>query len=202
VSAEDEAFMRRALALALDGLGRVAPNPSVGCVLVRDGVVMGEGRTGDGGRPHAEEAALAQAGAGARGSTAYVTLEPCARRTSGAPSCSALLAQAGVKRAVVATVDPHPNAAGAGLAALETAGAAVEVGLLAGEAEALNAGFFSLVRTGRALVVTERADAGLTLEGGETLETALLRAGKSGLTRVTLSRSSTDARSGGIGRFD
>jgi len=138
----DDAFMRRALALAAPGVGRTGDNPSVGCVIVKDGLVAGEGATADCGRPHAEEQALAQAG-DARGATAYVTLEPCAHRSSGAVSCSDLLIQAHVSRAVIATRDPHPMAAGVGIERLRAAGVAVEIGVLETEARAQNASFFA-----------------------------------------------------------
>ena len=130
------------LGLARRGLGRVWPNPAVGCVLVADGRVVGRGRTGDGGRPHAEVAALAQAGALARGATAYVTLEPCVH-TGRTPPCTEALIAAGVARVVVAIEDPDPRVNGAGVEALRAAGIAVEVGCLAGEAVALNRGFLT-----------------------------------------------------------
>ena len=133
--------MQRALALAAPYAGRTGANPSVGCVIVAGDVIVGEAATAEGGRPHAEEQALAQAGARARGATAYVTLEPCARRSSSAASCSDLLIQAGVARVVIATRDPHPNAAGAGIARLQAAGVQVEEGDLEAEARALNADF-------------------------------------------------------------
>jgi diaminohydroxyphosphoribosylaminopyrimidine deaminase / 5-amino-6-(5-phosphoribosylamino)uracil reductase len=152
----DTGWMRVALGLARRGLGRVWPNPAVGCVLVADGRVVGRGRTGDGGRPHAEVAALAEAGARARGATAYVTLEPCAHTGRTAPCTEALIA-AGVARAVVATEDPDPRVNGAGVAALRAAGLAVEVGCLAGEAVALNRGFLSRVTTGRPMLTLKLA---------------------------------------------
>lgn len=135
--ADDEIHMRAAIALARANLGRTAENPSVGCVIVKDGAVVGEGATGVGGRPHAEEVALDQAGAAARGATAYVTLEPCARRTSGAPSCSQRLAAAGVARVVIACEDASPYAAGAGVARLSAAGIETDLGLLAQDASQL-----------------------------------------------------------------
>jgi pyrimidine deaminase RibD-like protein len=136
-------FMQRALSLALPGVGRTGDNPSVGCVIVKDGVVVGEGATADGGRPHAEELALLAAGVNARGATAYVTLEPCAKRSTGVASCSDRLIQAGVARVVIATGDPHPFAAGVGVERLRAAGVAVETGVLADEARAMNATFFA-----------------------------------------------------------
>ena len=133
--------MRRAIALARTNLGRTAENPSVGCVLVSDGRVVGEGATGEGGRPHAEEIALAQAGAAASGATAYVTLEPCGERSSGAPSCSQRLASAKVGRVVVACEDPSPYAAASGIARLRAAGIDVDLGLLKEEAGLLYAAY-------------------------------------------------------------
>jgi diaminohydroxyphosphoribosylaminopyrimidine deaminase/5-amino-6-(5-phosphoribosylamino)uracil reductase len=133
----DEAWMRRAIALARAHLGQTGDNPSVGCVIVRDGVVVGEGATQPGGRPHAEEQALDQAGEAARGATAYVTLEPCGERSSGAASCGELLARAGVTRVVIACEDPSVLAAGRGLQRLRDAGIAAEVGLLSDEASPL-----------------------------------------------------------------
>ena len=147
--------MDRALALARARLGRTAPNPAVGCVITRTGVIVGEGATGEGGRPHAEERALDAAGDRARSATAYVTLEPCARRSSGAPSCSARLIEAGVRRVVIACDDPHPNAGGAGVALMRDAGLTVEAGLRQAEAEELNAGFFQVVRAGRPLLAID-----------------------------------------------
>lgn len=139
----DAEFMRRALALAAPNVGRTGDNPSVGCVIVATGGVVAEAATAEGGRPHAEETALASAGAQARGATAYVTLEPCARRSAGGASCADLLIQAGVTRVVIAASDPHPNAAGAGVERLRAAGVQVEIGLLGAEARAQNAAFLS-----------------------------------------------------------
>jgi diaminohydroxyphosphoribosylaminopyrimidine deaminase/5-amino-6-(5-phosphoribosylamino)uracil reductase len=139
----DLAHMRRALDLAARMVGATAPNPAVGCVIVKDSAIVGEAATASGGRPHAEEQALAQAGQSARGATAYITLEPCAQRSSGAPSCSDLLLQAGIARVVIAASDPHPLAAGVGPARLRAAGVTVEKGLMAAEASAQNAAFFA-----------------------------------------------------------
>lgn len=129
--------MRRAIALAAPGVGMTADNPSVGCVIVKDGVVVGEGATAPGGRPHAEEQALSRAGHSARGATAYVTLEPCGERSSGGRSCSELLVAAGVVRVVVACEDASSYAAGRGSARLKDAGIAVDTGLLTAEASVL-----------------------------------------------------------------
>jgi diaminohydroxyphosphoribosylaminopyrimidine deaminase/5-amino-6-(5-phosphoribosylamino)uracil reductase len=128
----DEAHMRRAIQVAQANLGKTAPNPVVGCVIVRDGVLLGEAATAPGGRPHAEERALQQIDA--RGATAYVTLEPCGARSTGAASCSLRLVEAGVTRVVIACEDPSPFASGQGIERLKAAGIAVETGLLAAEA--------------------------------------------------------------------
>ena len=104
---------------------------------------MGEGATAEGGRPHAEELALAQASEGARGGDVYVTLEPCAKRSNGALSCADRLIEAGVTRVVIAARDPHPYAAGVGIERLRAAGIVVEVGVLEAEARAQNADFFA-----------------------------------------------------------
>jgi diaminohydroxyphosphoribosylaminopyrimidine deaminase/5-amino-6-(5-phosphoribosylamino)uracil reductase len=133
----DEAHMRRAIALAAERIGRTAENPAVGCVIVKDGAVVGEGATGLGGRPHAEEAALEQAGARARGAVAYVTLEPCGARSSGAASCSERLVAAGVARVEIACEDASPYAAGRGLARLRESGIETHLGLLRAEAAGL-----------------------------------------------------------------
>lgn len=140
--------MRHALALAARGLGRVWPNPAVGCVIVREGRVVGRGWTADGGRPHAEVRALGQAGEAARGATAHVTLEPCAHHGQ-TPPCADALAAAGIARVVVATRDPDPRVNGAGIARLRQAGIEVEEGLCEAPARALNAGFFLRVGQGR-----------------------------------------------------
>jgi diaminohydroxyphosphoribosylaminopyrimidine deaminase/5-amino-6-(5-phosphoribosylamino)uracil reductase len=124
----DDRFMGLALTLGRRGLGRVWPNPAVGCVIVKEGRVIGRGWTRDGGRPHAERVALDQAGDAARGATAYVTLEPC-NHTGQTPPCSGALVAAGVARVVVATEDPDPRTAGAGIATLRAAGIEVATGL-------------------------------------------------------------------------
>jgi len=133
--------MRRAIAVALTNLGKTAPNPVVGCVLVRDGQVLAEAATAPGGRPHAEEQALQDIDA--RGATAYVTLEPCGERSSGVPSCSERLVAAGVARVVYACEDTSPLASGRGSERLVAAGVLVERGLLAEQAfEALRYGLW------------------------------------------------------------
>lgn len=149
-SAADHAHMARALQLARRGLLSTTPNPRVGCVLVRDGVVIGEGWHEKAGAPHAEVNALAQVspGATARGATAYVTLEPCSHfgRT---PPCADALIAAGVARVIAAMVDPNPQVAGQGMARLAAAGIATASGLLEAEARELNVGFVSRMTRGR-----------------------------------------------------
>jgi diaminohydroxyphosphoribosylaminopyrimidine deaminase/5-amino-6-(5-phosphoribosylamino)uracil reductase len=144
--ADDIVFMRRALELAGARLGRTGDNPAVGCVVAKDGVVLAEAATAEGGRPHAEEQALEAAGEAARGAVAYVTLEPCGERSSGAPSCAERLIRAGVARVVVAASDPSAKASGRGLERLRSAGAPVELGLLEGEAAPLYADYARSVR--------------------------------------------------------
>ncbi len=158
---DDPSHMHAALALARRGLGQCWPNPSVGCVIVRDGRVVGRGATAPGGRPHAETLALAMAGAAARGATAYVTLEPCGHHGR-TPPCSEALIAAGVARVVAALRDPDPRVDGQGLTRLRAAGIAVAEGMLAAEAEEVNAGFFSRLRRNRPLVTLKLAS---TLDG-------------------------------------
>ncbi|HYH38507.1 MAG TPA: bifunctional diaminohydroxyphosphoribosylaminopyrimidine deaminase/5-amino-6-(5-phosphoribosylamino)uracil reductase RibD [Azospirillum sp.] len=160
-SADDLHHMRAALALAARGLGTTAPNPSVGCVLVKDGVVVGRGWTQPGGRPHGETEALTRAGDAARGSTAYVTLEPCNHHGK-TPPCSEALIAAGVARVVIACEDPDPRVAGGGIKRLREAGVEVVTGVCADEAWELNRGFFSRILHGRPLVTLKLAT---TLDG-------------------------------------
>ncbi|MEL6186707.1 MAG: bifunctional diaminohydroxyphosphoribosylaminopyrimidine deaminase/5-amino-6-(5-phosphoribosylamino)uracil reductase RibD, partial [Myxococcota bacterium] len=149
--------MDQALALAEAGLGRVWPNPSVGCVIVREGTVVGRGATQPGGRPHAEVVALAEAAERAQGATAYVSLEPCAHYGKTPPCANALIA-AGVTGCVVALVDPDPRVDGKGLAKLRAAGVHVELGPGEQRARTINEGFFLRVRAGRPLVTVARAE--------------------------------------------
>jgi diaminohydroxyphosphoribosylaminopyrimidine deaminase/5-amino-6-(5-phosphoribosylamino)uracil reductase len=139
----DLVWMRQALELAASMAGRTAPNPTVGCVIVLNDAIVARAATGENGRPHAEEIALAAAGGAARGARVYLTLEPCARRSSGAPACAQLLQDAGVARVLIGARDPHPFAAGAGIELLQAAGIEVETGLLEAEARALNRDFLS-----------------------------------------------------------
>ncbi len=155
-AAADQRAMEAALALARRGLGSVWPNPSVGCVIVKDGVVVGRGWTRPGGRPHAETEALAAAGEAAKGATAYVTLEPCGHHGQTGPCADAIIA-AGIARVVVAVSDPDPRVSGRGLARLVAAGVAVETGLLAEAAAEVNQGYLLRVNSGRPMVTLKLA---------------------------------------------
>lgn len=147
-SSVDHSMMARALQLAEQGLWTTSPNPRVGCVLLREGWIVGEGWHEKAGQPHAEVHALRAAGPKARGATAYVTLEPCSHHGRTPPCAEALIA-AGVSRVVVAMVDPNPLVAGKGLALLQTAGIATAQGLLENEARELNIGFVARMTRGR-----------------------------------------------------
>lgn len=146
-------MMRAALALARRSLGRTWPNPAVGCVIVRDGQVIARGRTREGGRPHAEADAIAEAakaGQSLKGATAYVTLEPCSHHGR-TPPCAEALVAAGIARVVSSLEDPDPRVKGQGHARLKSAGIAVEVGEGAAEAAEINGGFLLRIREGRPL---------------------------------------------------
>ncbi|WP_319826347.1 bifunctional diaminohydroxyphosphoribosylaminopyrimidine deaminase/5-amino-6-(5-phosphoribosylamino)uracil reductase RibD [Thalassovita sp.] len=145
---DDTRFMRLALSLGRRGMGNTWPNPAVGCVIVRDGRIVGRGWTQPGGRPHAETQALAQAGDLARGATAYVTLEPCAHHGATPPCAEALIA-AGVARVVSPLADNDPRVNGQGFAMLRAAGITVDTGLLADQAARDHAGFFLRNDAGR-----------------------------------------------------
>jgi diaminohydroxyphosphoribosylaminopyrimidine deaminase/5-amino-6-(5-phosphoribosylamino)uracil reductase len=163
--------MRHALRLAARAVGRSAPNPAVGCIIVsRSGHIAGRGWTQPGGRPHAETVALAQAGSLARGSTAYVTLEPCAHHGQ-TPPCADALVTAGIARAVCAVGDPDARVNGRGFARLEAAGVSVVRGVLEAEARALNAGFFHarlLKRPLVALKIAQSADGFVADQNGNS----------------------------------
>ena len=143
----DARYMARALELARRGRFTTTPNPNVGCVIVRDGTIVGEGWHQRAGEPHSEVHARRMAGEQARGATAYVTLEPCSHHGRTPPCCDALIA-AGVSRVVAAMQDPNPQVAGRGLWRLQQAGIEVSHGLMMAEAEALNRGFLKRMRTG------------------------------------------------------
>lgn len=161
----DSHFMDIALRLAAQALGTTAPNPAVGCLIVREGgkepVVIARGATARGGRPHAEAVALSRAQGAAKGATAYVSLEPCAHRGA-TPPCANALIKAGIARAVIATRDPDPRVAGRGIDALRQAGLALRLGVREAEAKALNVGFFKCVTEGRPFVTLKIA---ATLDG-------------------------------------
>ena len=153
---DDRRYMALALSLGARGLGQVWPNPAVGCVIVKDGRIVGRGRTAPGGRPHAEPQALAQAGAAARGATVYVTLEPCAHFGK-TPPCARALIEAGVSRVVSALEDPDPRVDGGGHEMLRAAGIAVETGVMADEARAAQIGFLTRITQGRPMVTLKLA---------------------------------------------
>lgn len=183
--------MRAAIALAHRGLGTVWPNPSVGCVIVKDGRIVGRGWTQPGGRPHGETEALARAGAAARGATAYASLEPCCHWGK-TPPCSDALIAAGVARVVVPIEDPDPRVRGGGVARLRAAGVAVTTGVGAAEASALNAGFLLRIGEGRPFVTLKLAS---TLDGRIATHTGESRwiTGPEARARSHLLRAENDA---------
>jgi diaminohydroxyphosphoribosylaminopyrimidine deaminase/5-amino-6-(5-phosphoribosylamino)uracil reductase len=160
-SAGDVQYMRQALELARGGLGWVSPNPLVGCVLVKDGEVVGQGYHQRFGGPHAEVHALQEAGPRARGAVLYVNLEPCSH-TGKTPPCTDAIIQAGVSRVVAALRDPNPLVAGGGLSRLEAAGIAVTIGVYEVEAHKLNEVFVKYITTHRPFVTLKSA---ITLDG-------------------------------------
>lgn len=189
--------MNAALELARRGLGRVWPNPAVGCVLAKSGQIIGSGWTGNGGRPHAEFEALKMASGAALGATAYVTLEPCAHEGE-TPSCARLLAEAGVRKVIIALPDPDPRTSGRGIRMLENAGVPVTQGLFEEEARTLNRGFFLKTEAGRpfvAMKVAASADGKIAAE--ENVETLIT--GEEAHTFSHQLRASFDAILVGIG---
>ncbi len=190
-SADDHRWMGTALTLAGRGLGQTWPNPSVGCVLVRDGRVVGRGWTAKGGRPHAETQALNQAGDAANGATAYVTLEPCAHHGE-TPPCAEALVGAGIARVVTALEDPDPRVAGRGHKILASRGIAVEIGCRAPEAEAITAGFLTRTTQGRPLTTLKLA---MSLDGRIATASGESRwiTGPQARRHVHLMRAETDA---------
>jgi diaminohydroxyphosphoribosylaminopyrimidine deaminase/5-amino-6-(5-phosphoribosylamino)uracil reductase len=187
VSVEDLRYMDAALALAYARLGATAPNPSVGCVIVRQGRIIGAAATAPGGRPHAEPQALAQAGDAAQDASVYVTLEPCAHYGQ-TPPCAEALIKARPAEVIIACHDPFEHVAGRGVAMLKDAGIDVLEGVREAQALAMNAGFFHRLKTGRPLLARDLRpalfDADLSLEPGESVDMALDRFGKAGLTRI------------------
>lgn len=193
----DRRFMQLALALGRRGQGRTWPNPAVGAVVVKDGVIVGRGWTQPGGRPHAEPEALRRAGEAARGATLYVTLEPCSHFGKSPPCADAVIA-AGIKRVVAAIEDPNPDVAGQGHARLHAAGITVDVGLCAAEAAFDHAGHFRRVRDTRPHVILKLAvspDGKIGAAGGKPLAIT----GENVGNRVHLLRASSDAILVGIG---
>lgn len=164
-TAQDSVWMAQALRLAERGLYTTSPNPRVGCVLVRDGDIVGEGWHERAGEPHAEVLALRAAGEAARGATAYVTLEPCGHHGRTPPCADALIA-AGIARVTVAVQDPNPRVAGQGIAKLRAAGIEVECGLMEAAARELNIGFFARMTRGTAWL---RSKIAMSLDGRTAL---------------------------------
>ncbi len=196
-SADDERFMALALTLGRRGLGRTWPNPSVGAVVVRDGVIVGRGWTQPGGRPHAEAVAIARAADAARAATLYVTLEPCCHHGK-TPPCTDTVLGAGIARVVSALVDPNPEVAGAGHWRLAEAGVVVEVGIGAEEARRTHAGHIRRMQDGRpnvTLKLAVSADGKAGLAGRKPVRIT----GAAATTRVHLMRARNDAVLTGIG---
>ena len=163
--------MAEAIALGMAQRGHTAPNPNVGCVIVKDGEVVGRGATADGGRPHAEAAALAMAGERGQGATLYTSLEPCAHQSPRGPACADLIAGARLARVVAAMVDPDPRTAGEGLSRLDAAGIAVDCGLLEEQARASMAGWLTRLALGRPRITLKLAlsiDGKIALPSGES----------------------------------
>ena len=194
----EERFMAAALAFGRRGLGQCAPNPAVGALLVRDGIVVGRGVTGSGGRPHAEAAAIAEAGAEARGATLYVTLEPCAHQGRGSP-CAPSIVAAGIARVVSAMEDPDPRTAGQGHALLRQAGIEVSVGAGADQARADHRGHILRVTRGRPMVTLKLARTADGFAAGDEHDPRLAISGEAANLRVQVMRSMHDAIMVGIG---
>jgi diaminohydroxyphosphoribosylaminopyrimidine deaminase/5-amino-6-(5-phosphoribosylamino)uracil reductase len=195
--AVDQRFMRLALSLGRRGQGRTWPNPAVGAVVVKDGVIVGRGWTQPGGRPHAEREALKRAGEAARGATLYVTLEPCSHFGKSPPCADAVIA-ADIARVVSAIEDPNPEVAGQGHARLRAAGITVDVGLCAAEAAHDHAGHFRRVRDKRPHVILKlavSADGKIGAAGGKPVAIT----GEAAKSRVHLLRAQCDAILVGIG---
>jgi diaminohydroxyphosphoribosylaminopyrimidine deaminase/5-amino-6-(5-phosphoribosylamino)uracil reductase len=195
--AADQRFMALALALGRRGQGRTWPNPAVGAVLVRDGVIVGRGWTQPGGRPHAEPEALRRAGEAARGATLYVTLEPCSHVGKSPPCADAIIA-AGITRVVSAIEDPNPEVAGQGHARLRAAGISVDIGLGAAEAAHDHAGHFRRVRNKRPHVILKLAVSSDDKIGAAGRKPVAIT-GEAAKARVHLLRAQCDAILVGIG---
>jgi len=196
-SAQDARFMAVALALGRRGLGRTWPNPAVGAVVAKDGMIVGRGWTQPGGRPHAETEALRRAGAAARGATLYVTLEPCSHHGK-TPPCADAIVAAGIARVVSALVDPNPQVAGAGHWRLAEAGVVVEVGIGAEEARRAHAGHIRRVQDGRPQVILKLAVSADGKAARSGRRPAAIT-GEAGRARAHLLRAQSDAVLTGIG---
>src|SRR5262249_27094808 len=196
-SAEDARFMALALALGQRGLGRTWPNPAVGAVVAKDGMIVGRGWTQPGGRPHAETEALQRAGEAARGATLYVTLEPCSHHGK-TPPCADAIVAAGVARVVSAMVDPNPEVSGAGHWRMAEAGLVVEVGVGAEEAARAHAGHIRRVRDGRPHVLLKLAVSADGKAGLAGRRPAAIT-GEAARARVHALRAMSDAVLTGIG---
>jgi len=193
----DRRFMQLALALGRRGLGRTSPNPAVGAVVVKDGLIVGRGWTQPGGRPHAEPEALRRAGDAARGATLYVTLEPCSHFGKSPPCADAIIA-AGISRVVASIEDPNPEVGGQGFAKLRAAGIAVDIGLGATEATRDHAGHIRRIRDRRPHVILKlavSADDKSAAAGHRPVAVT----GEAAKTRVHLLRAQCDAILVGIG---
>jgi diaminohydroxyphosphoribosylaminopyrimidine deaminase / 5-amino-6-(5-phosphoribosylamino)uracil reductase len=195
--AADQRFMQLALTLGRRGQGRTWPNPAVGAVVVKDGVIVGRGWTQPGGRPHAEPEALARAGEAARGATLYVTLEPCSHVGKSPPCADAIIA-AGVARVVSAIEDPNPEVAGQGHARLRAAGITVDIGLGAMEAARDHAGHFRRIRDKRPHVILKLAVSSDDKIGAAGRKPVAI-SGEAARARVHLLRAQCDAILVGIG---
>jgi diaminohydroxyphosphoribosylaminopyrimidine deaminase/5-amino-6-(5-phosphoribosylamino)uracil reductase len=195
--AADQRFMQLALTLGRRGQGRTWPNPAVGAVVVRDGIIVGRGWTQAGGRPHAEPEALKQAGEAARGATLYATLEPCSHHGKSPPCADAIIA-AGIARVVSAIEDPNPEVAGQGHARLRAAGITVDIGLCAAEAAHDHAGHFRRIRDKRPHVILKLA---VSSDGkiGAAGRKPVAISGEAARSRVHLLRAECDAILVGIG---
>jgi diaminohydroxyphosphoribosylaminopyrimidine deaminase/5-amino-6-(5-phosphoribosylamino)uracil reductase len=195
--AADRRYMQLALALGRRGQGRTWPNPAVGAVVVKDGVIVGRGWTQPGGRPHAEPEALRRAGEAARGATLYVTLEPCSHFGKSPPCVDAVIAS-GIARVVSAIEDPNPEVAGKGHAKLRAAGITVDVGLGAAEAARDHAGHFRRIRDGRPHVILKLAVSADDKIGAAGRKPVAIT-GEAARTAVHLMRARSDAILVGIG---
>jgi diaminohydroxyphosphoribosylaminopyrimidine deaminase / 5-amino-6-(5-phosphoribosylamino)uracil reductase len=195
--AADRRFMQLALTLGRRGLGRTWPNPAVGAVVVKDGIIVGRGWTQPGGRPHAEPVALKQAGDAARGATLYVTLEPCSHFGKSPPCTDAVIASR-IARVVAAIEDPNPEVAGQGFAKLRAAGIAVDVGLEREEAAYAHAGHFRRIRGHRPHVIVKLAVSADDKIGAAGRKPVAIT-GEAARTRVHLLRAQCDAILVGIG---